>query len=727
MDEWNATIKAEGFELVLDAFNLRTDSGYRPAMLKGAESGFEWYLSPVAKAEELPQFPFKAHIGNADLKADLCFTSYADEDVTSAIAGAVLAKLTRGYYWNPEIDDHFYQGEDAIAAARLIVQEWERRGPWKPEPDGDSPPPLPASNPASIPLPVLRPTSPEPLYIEDYAEFDSTKGTLPPAGTFAMFNLDFKQVFPYVSWISDTIYRPENPSGFCLKILTARHEPSGELECVYLQQMFDGGKLVVRRFRLPPEDFGAIVELVNDLETRFSTYFHGADFRRVRTAAEFRAIMQGDQPGVSTPDQPPVIEPPQIHPGPSLHHVAFALPDGKGPEAVGVYRCDFAVFDARGGNEPLPASGSVGIIHIDFVSTFPHMVWGSGTSRDVEYPAGFSYKLLSVHHEPSDQYECVVLRTLFDGSKSILVRFMVPKDGLGQMEQELIPTYEQAFHVNFVRRDFSRAQTPEELQKLITGKSTPDQRPPYLLECTFEGKVRGQFPPESLLPASSPPVGTKKKPLGIVLWIVVALGCAFGLFVAMRMVQFACYAYKHPYKAPVGANELEAANLAILWQLPRIASGNNPQAVALADAYARSLRALREKNFSKVTGENWLGLPITTEVQAYCHLNTNACVFLVRIPELRQFDFDAKKSLADLAWFNAQIILKAKLDAPPPHVVVGLKGEVMWDEILTGVFVHQPQARNDGLKARYDGITEIKVLYPYFKPEESSAQSQGSR
>jgi hypothetical protein len=120
--DWNAAIMAEGFDLVLDPFDLRTDDGYRPASLKGEESGFEWYLSQVATSEELPAFPFKAFIGDCDLKAQLLFTSYANEDVASSIAGAVLAKLSGGYYWDPETDRRFLQGDDAIAAARKIVK-----------------------------------------------------------------------------------------------------------------------------------------------------------------------------------------------------------------------------------------------------------------------------------------------------------------------------------------------------------------------------------------------------------------------------------------------------------------------------------------------------------------------------------------------------------------------------------------------------------------------------
>jgi hypothetical protein len=60
-------------------------------------------------------------VGNCDLRAQLCFSSHANEETTAAIAGAVLAKWSGGYYWDPETDKRFLRGDDAIAAARKIA------------------------------------------------------------------------------------------------------------------------------------------------------------------------------------------------------------------------------------------------------------------------------------------------------------------------------------------------------------------------------------------------------------------------------------------------------------------------------------------------------------------------------------------------------------------------------------------------------------------------------
>jgi hypothetical protein len=121
VDVWNAAIAAEGFDVILDAFDPRSNDGYWPASLNGNESGFEWYLSEVAQMEEVPAYPFKGFVGDCELRGQLCFSSHADEEAAAAIAGAVLAKLSGGYYRDAERDGRLLEGADAIAAAWKIV------------------------------------------------------------------------------------------------------------------------------------------------------------------------------------------------------------------------------------------------------------------------------------------------------------------------------------------------------------------------------------------------------------------------------------------------------------------------------------------------------------------------------------------------------------------------------------------------------------------------------
>jgi hypothetical protein len=204
------------------------------------------------------------------------------------------------------------------------------------------------------------------------------------------------------------------------------------------------------------------------------------------------------------PSPPPIMRPPAPPPALNIHRATFDTPDGKGYEAEGVYRVDFGVFDSRETGEPTPVSGSVGIVHLDFVRAFPHVSWASETGRDTEYPAGFSYKLLTARHEPGGDIECAVVRLLADGSKTILKRFMVPQAKFGLMAAEVIPGYEDIFSVKFARMDFSQARTPAELDQLITGGQSARGKPPFMLELTVTRPAKAAGPPPLPQPHAPP-------------------------------------------------------------------------------------------------------------------------------------------------------------------------------------------------------------------------------
>lgn len=123
-EEWNAAIKAEGFNLTLDPFDLRTDDGYRPAMLKSEESGFEWSLSQNDHFHESPE---RLLVSGCDLNASLTFGSRGDEHVAACIAGAVLAKMTDGFHLDVADEGKLLRGEEAISLARSVLAEWLAR------------------------------------------------------------------------------------------------------------------------------------------------------------------------------------------------------------------------------------------------------------------------------------------------------------------------------------------------------------------------------------------------------------------------------------------------------------------------------------------------------------------------------------------------------------------------------------------------------------------------
>src|SRR5438128_11922561 len=148
------------------------------------------------------------------------------------------------------------------------------------------------------------------------------------------------------------------------------------------------------------------------------------------------------------------------------------------------------------------------------------------------------------------------------------------------------------------------------------------------------------------IPQVPPPIPSKnRKRLPLVLSIVLFLVFAFVAFLGFRVVQFALYVRKHPIHEGPGQAEFREADRQIIANKGTVAFGNSSKAIALAKD---------------------------------CHLNTNACVFLVHVPELRHFTSDAKKTMGDLAWINAQSVLKAKVSSPPKQVVVGVKGALLY-------------------------------------------------
>src|SRR5262245_9662853 len=101
-------------------------------------------------------------------------------------------------------------------------------------------------------------------------------------------------------------------------------------------------------------------------------------------------------------------------------------------------------------DEPEPR----GFVHIDFEHTFPHVFWTSGWVQDSEFPDGFRYKVFSVRHEPSGDFEVVLLQESRDGRKTEMQRWSVPADSF-DASADMIRMLEEQFGVTFDRVDMS--------------------------------------------------------------------------------------------------------------------------------------------------------------------------------------------------------------------------------------------------------------------------------
>ena len=117
-EAWQAAIKKAGFDLVLDAFEWKSQSGFLGARYKGEKSGFECMVEdakPVAK-----QLGVKLPEGN-DVVVSFIFGSDVTESHAATAASAVLAECVQGAYFD-EYSDELLDGATAINIAHDSIE-----------------------------------------------------------------------------------------------------------------------------------------------------------------------------------------------------------------------------------------------------------------------------------------------------------------------------------------------------------------------------------------------------------------------------------------------------------------------------------------------------------------------------------------------------------------------------------------------------------------------------
>src|SRR5688572_21630744 len=215
-----------------------------------------------------------------------------------------------------------------------------------------------------------------------------------------------------------------------------------------------------------------------------------------------------------------------------------------------------------------------------------------------------------------------------------------------------------------------------------------------------------------IIPAPNSPPRPSKNRFPLAAKLVLAGFSLFVAFFAFRLVQFGLHLKNNPTPKVPGEAEFREANRLIIANRGTTAFGNNPEAVALAAEYGQGLKRLREGFFTE--GNKDAFSMATGEFLTYCQWNGDSCVFLVHVPELRRFTSDAQKSLVELAWINAQSVLKAGKRPPPKSVAVGVKGALLYEAILIGEFIADPQTEGDGVKAHSSGLQDTKLFFPFF-------------
>jgi hypothetical protein len=117
-DQWQAAIKAAGFDLELKPFEWRTQSGPLPVVYKKSSTSFEMMVEdakPVAK-----QLGIKLPDAN-DVVVSFVFGSDPEECDAATCASAALAKCVGGSYFD-EYSDDLLDGATAVSIAHDSLQ-----------------------------------------------------------------------------------------------------------------------------------------------------------------------------------------------------------------------------------------------------------------------------------------------------------------------------------------------------------------------------------------------------------------------------------------------------------------------------------------------------------------------------------------------------------------------------------------------------------------------------
>ncbi len=165
--------------------------------------------------------------------------------------------------------------------------------------------------------------------------------------------------------------------------------------------------------------------------------------------------------------------------------------------------------------------------------------------------------------------------------------------------------------------------------------------------------------------------------------------------------------------AASGQQVFDAANSKITSNRNGSYHGNTPEAQNLARAFSSIAKGLRDQAIDR--GKSTVSLS-GGEFLTYAHVTPTRCVFLVHVPELRKFSNDAKETMAEIAWISAQKVA-ADLNPAPETLAVGIRGALLYDRVLSGVLVNDPQNFRDGIHKEITGTSSKNLLAALFMPE----------
>lgn len=195
---------------------------------------------------------------------------------------------------------------------------------------------------------------------------------------------------------------------------------------------------------------------------------------------------------------------------------------------------------------------------------------------------------------------------------------------------------------------------------------------------------------------------------GLIWVIVIVVGVPFAYFSVKDSLR------GRARQQQPGYAEFRSADMLLMGRSRGGTHGNTPEAEALAAEF--SVRLKQARNLGVESRKSSAIISLTGgEFLTYCLLTKDSCVFMVHVPDLRNFSKEAKDFMADAAWVTALAATEQR-KATLQKVVVGIRGVLLYDRVISGR-AGSPQDSASLRVGEIDDSTECQsFLQGFFAP-----------
>lgn len=221
---------------------------------------------------------------------------------------------------------------------------------------------------------------------------------------------------------------------------------------------------------------------------------------------------------------------------------------------------------------------------------------------------------------------------------------------------------------------------------------------------------------------SQPPPLPQRSEWSIGKWLIWAVVIIVG-------VPFAYFSFKDSVRDSArqrqpGYAEFRSADTLLMGRSRGSTHGNTPEAEALAAEF--SVRLKQARNLGVESRKSSAIVSLTGgEFLTYCLLTKDGCVFMVHVPDLRNFSKEAKDFMADAAWVTALAVTEPR-KATLQKIVVGIRGVLLYDRVISGR-AGSPQDSASLRVGEINDSTECQsFLQGYFAPPAPTSNTLAS-